>query len=80
MTERSWRDVALGVYGGVAWLACIVLGAGIGIVFGTEDRPDGVVQGGRYGLASALPEILGAVVVLLLAAYGAFFWMWRRSR
>lgn len=74
---HRWRKVAgdtlLALYGGLAWLLCLVLGVAVGTVVGIPERPDGVVQGGDYGIGAAVPEILIATSALLVVAYGLFF-------
>lgn len=62
---------ALAIYGGLAWIGCLVGGVLVGAAI--HDWPDdGTTMGGSHSLAAAFPEIAVSTFVLFVLAYGLF--------
>lgn len=75
---RFIGSTALAIYGGTAWMACLVGG----VIFGAlihEPPDDGTSQGRSHTLAAAFPEIILSTFVLLVVAYGLFAWLLSRQ-
>jgi hypothetical protein len=71
--RRSVSGAALALYGGTAWIACLLLGIVIPMAIRWDERPEGVVNGATRGTAPRLHEVYGTTIFLLLIAYGVFF-------
>ena len=76
---RRWAgSTALAIYGGTAWIGCLVGGVLIGARL--HDAPDdGTTMGGSHSLAAAFPEIAVTTLVLVVVAYALFAWLLSRQ-
>jgi hypothetical protein len=75
---RWTGSTALAIYGGTAWIGCLIGGVLIGARL--HDTPDdGTTMGGSHSLAAAFPEIAVATFVLFVLAYGIFAWLLSRQ-
>lgn len=81
-TRRSIRHVVgsttLAIYGGTAWIACLIGGVLIGVRL--HDAPDdGTTMGGSHSPSAAFPEIVLSTLGLFVLAYGLFAWLLNRQ-
>ena len=75
---RLAGGAALAIYGGLAWIGCLVGGVLIGAAI-HESPDDGTTMGGSHSLSAAFPEIAISTFVLFVLAYGLFAWLLSRQ-
>ena len=76
---KRWAgSTALAIYGGMAWIGCLIGGVLIGARV-HEPPDDGTTMGGSHSLSAAFPEIVVCTLVLFVLAYGLFAWLLSRQ-